>query len=105
MDENHTNVINEEVVYEIDDEGNRYKVVVRTVEKEVIKTIEKENKYIESLKKARATYQRKNKDKLSKQVAEWSKEKYKNDPEYREKIKQRQKEYYHRRKNQNQNQN
>jgi hypothetical protein len=82
--------INEETIYEIDNHGIEQKVIVRT--------IMKENKYIESIKKANKAYHERNKETINKKIVEWQKLKYQNDPEYREKMKEKRREYYHRKK-------
>ncbi len=78
-------IINEEITYEEDENGNKYKVVTKTVK----------NKYTDkdTLMKAIKKYKDKNKDKINNKAAENMREKYKNDPEFREKHKQRCKEY------------
>jgi len=89
-DINKLKIINENIEYEEDENGNKYKVIIRTVEKE--------NKTYESIKKAVKKYQENNKEKVNKNIADWKRNKYQNDPEFREKQKQMRREYYNRKK-------
>ncbi len=88
--DNEQKYIKEDVLYEEDEFGNKCKVIIRTVETST--------KYIQNLRKSQKAYQERNKEKIFKQIAEWQKDKYTSDPEYREKVKQRNKEYYQRKK-------
>jgi hypothetical protein len=83
-------LIKEEVVYETDDEGNKHKVVM--------KYFEKNYKTLECHRRATAKYQKENKEIVSKRISARQVERYKNDPEYKLKIKEQQKQYYLRKK-------
>lgn len=82
--------IKEEVIIEEDEFGNKKTIIIRT--------IEKENKFIDSLKRARKTYFEKNRDKINEHRSERQRKKYNEDPEYREEVKRKQREYYLRKK-------
>ncbi len=89
-DENEINdnykIVKEIVKYEKDEIGNQQKIIIRY--------IEKNNRYIENLKKAQEKYRENNKEKINKLSNEIMKNKYQNDPEYREQVKQKRREYY-----------
>jgi hypothetical protein len=93
--ENEYNIVEEEVSFEKDENGNVIKVVT--------KYIEKKNKYYENIKKAIYTYREKNREELNKKSADKRREKYNTDPTYKELIKNKQKEYYQKNKNKNTN--
>ncbi len=86
-------IIKEEVTYSEDEEGNKIKVITRTVEKKT--------KYYENIKKAVYKYRENNKEKINKQISERRKERYQNDEEYREQLKQKRRERYLKNKNKN----
>ena len=83
-------LIKEEIRNEIDENGNT-KIII-------MKYFEKKNKYAENIKKAVANYQKRNKEVVNKKIIARQKERYHNDPEYREKIREQQKLSYQRRK-------
>ncbi len=105
---NNSDVVNEHDKTEIknikDIDLSKYKVLKEDIafeeldngEKEKIKLIyvEKNTKYYENLKKAKDRYIEKNREKVNEQVNERHKKKYHNDPEYREKVLQKRRDYY-----------
>jgi hypothetical protein len=88
-------LIREEISYEVDEDGNRNKVIV--------KIYEKNYKTMECHRRATANYQKKNKEAVSKRITAYQVERYHNDPEFREKAKERRRESYRRKKEQMKN--
>jgi len=88
-------IIKEKIEYEIDENGNRIKVV--------FKLVEKNNKYYKNFKKAWDAYRERNKEELNKKAADRRKNKYNNDPDYKEKIKEKNRQYYRNKKNNDSN--
>ncbi len=84
--------IKEEIVVREDEHGNKQTIIIRTIQKEII--VEKENKFIDSLKRARKAYFERNRDKINEHRSERQRKKYNEDPEFREKVKRKQREYY-----------
>lgn len=87
--------IQEEIYYETDENGMKCKVIVKTILKTIIK---ESNNELNCYQRASKKYKEQNKEKVRKQIVEWQKNKYQTDPEYREKIKQRRKDYYYKQK-------
>jgi hypothetical protein len=83
-------LIKEEIIYETDENGNNNKVIM--------KYFEKKHKFYENMKKSVSEYQKKNKESVSKRISARQVERYNTDPEYKEKIKEQQKQYYLRKK-------
>jgi hypothetical protein len=83
-------LIREEVSYEVEEDGTKNKVVTKIYEKTC--------KYYENHKKAVAEYQKNNKEAVSRKISAYQVEKYHNDPEFREKAKERRRESYRRKK-------
>ncbi len=79
-------VLGEICTYEIGESGEKEKVK--------IVYLESKTKYSENIKKAVAKYQENNREKINQVKKEKHKERYENDPEYREKIKERRRKYY-----------
>jgi hypothetical protein len=79
-------IINEEYIYEDMNEGAKEKIKVIY--------LEKNTKYYENLKKAKDRYIENNREKVNEQHNIRYKERYVNDAEFREKIKQKRREYY-----------
>jgi hypothetical protein len=92
MDEHNEDyhLVKEEIRNETDENGNT-KIII-------MKYFEKKNKYAENIKKANKAYHERNKETINKKIVEWQKLKYQNDPEYREKMKEKRREYYKRKK-------
>ncbi len=101
---NNTNVLTEEVKNIKDVDLTKYRVVKEETvfediegggKKEVkLIYIEKENRYYLNLKKAKDAYIERNRQKVNEESNERHKKRYQNDPEYREKVLQRRRDYY-----------
>ena len=79
-------IIKEKIKQEIDENGNQITIIV--------KLVEKNTKYYTNLKKAIDSYRQRNREELNKKSADRRKDKYNNDPEYKEKIKEKSRLYY-----------
>ncbi len=86
-------ILNEEIVFEKDENGNDVKTVIKIVESTTKKTLTEEQR-AERKKKYIKKYTEENREEINKKVLEINKNRYKNDEEYREYIKQKRKEYY-----------
>jgi hypothetical protein len=86
-------ILNEEIVYEKDEDGKDVKTVIKIVESTTKKTLTEEQR-AERKKKYIKKYTEENREEINKKVLEINKNRYKNDEEYREYIKQKRKEYY-----------
>ncbi len=100
---NNTNVLTEEVKNIKDVDLTKYRVVKEDIvyeeedgvkEKVKLIYIEKNTRYYENLKKASTKYYENNREKVNEQINERHKKRYQNDPEYREKVLQKRREYY-----------
>ncbi len=85
-------IIDEQIVFEKDEDGKDVKTVIKIVEFD--NSVEKQIKKNESLKRAMKKYREKNKEELNKKIAESNKIRYQNDEEYREYVRQKRREYY-----------
>ncbi len=85
-------IIDEQIVFEKDEDGKDVKTVIKIVEFD--NSAEKQIKKNESLKRAMKKYREKNKEELNKKIAESNKIRYQNDEEYREYVRQKRREYY-----------
>ncbi len=88
-------IIKENIKHEIDENGNQITIIV--------KLVEKNTKYYENIKKAVYAYRERNKEELNKKSACRRKDKYHNDPEYKERVKEQSRLYYQNKKNTNNN--
>jgi len=79
-------IIKENIKHEIDENGNQITIIV--------KLVEKNTKYYENIKKAVYAYRGRNREECNKKEATRMKQKYNNDPEYKEKIKEKSRLYY-----------
>lgn len=79
-------ILNEIYTYELNESGEKEKVKIVYLESKL--------KYSENIKKAVAKYQENHREKINQSKKEKHKERYENDLEYREKIKERRRKYY-----------
>ena len=89
-------LLNEKIEYETDDSGEKIKVLIKIYEK---KKIKKNINYYELQKESIKKYREKNKEEIRKKDSIRMRERYNNDEEFREYMKQKRRESYHRKKN------
>lgn len=84
-------IMKEEIGYEEDTNGDKKEVKLIY--------IQKNTKYYDNIKKAVDKYTENNREKVNKLKNDRHKERYQNDPEYRERVKKTRREAYHKNKN------
>ncbi len=100
FDYSHYKILGEKIIIGKDEEGKEIKTIVKIVQQNKKKNLtdeeiaEKAEKKKEYLKK----YAEENREEINKRILETNKNRYRDDAEYREYIKQKRKEYYHKNK-------
>lgn len=95
-------LLNEKIEYETDDSGEKIKVLIKIYEK---KKIKKNINYYELQKESIKKYREKNKEEIQKKDSIRMRERYQNDEEFREYMKQKRRESYQRQKERKNNNN
>jgi hypothetical protein len=97
FDYSHYKILGEKIILRKDEEGKEIKTIIKIVqqnrkkklsEEEIAEKAEKKKEYLKK-------YAEENREEINKRILETNKNRYRDDAEYREYIKQKRKEYYH----------
>jgi hypothetical protein len=95
FDYSHYKILSEKIILGKDEEGKEIKTIIKIVQQNrVINKNLTEEERIEKKKEYIKKYTEENREQINKKNLEINKNRYKNDEEYREYIKQKRKEYY-----------